>query len=369
TRRSMAGEFVPLQIRMAAKTKSLDALLESWTREESRMPESEVLRQSAADLQANGDDGSARALLAFFYRRELAAGHFDASNFLGLAEIRLEENDTGNAVALLRRMTLISGEPFDNLMAAGELLERTGHAKDAEEFFAARAKAVPWDWDARARLAAVQQSKDGLIAVASSAEAPYAARVHAALDLRKLGGEQLNASSAELKLLAQAGAIPEAAASAPYFYYARVMSAENMRDPAARARLLSGAVALADPGPRVALFQAAMEARRYQLAVSALAPVEERFLIGTRGAELARSLGEAYEKLGQLADAERLYKIAESLETRIAQKAAIHAALKFVRDRIALLAANAARRPVIRDNLDQDWPVRPKLTKLEEAAR
>ena len=50
--------------------------------------------------------------------------------------------DTAQTLALLRRMNLVAGQPFENLDAAAALLEKTGHPAEAVEFRAARVQAV-----------------------------------------------------------------------------------------------------------------------------------------------------------------------------------------------------------------------------------
>ena len=59
-------------------------------------------------------------------------------------------------MALLRRMVLISGEPFTGLDPAAALLERTQHPAEASEFLTTLIKAEPWNQDAKRRLAQAQ---------------------------------------------------------------------------------------------------------------------------------------------------------------------------------------------------------------------
>jgi hypothetical protein len=134
----------------------------------------------------------------------LSAGDLGATNFLGLAEIRLQENNLARALTLLRRMVLISGEGFANLDPAAVLLEKTGHAGEAVEFLAALVKAEPWNADARERLAAAQKSGDALAAIAKSGDAPYRVRVAAASAIRRMQGPALTGTEAELVLLSSA---------------------------------------------------------------------------------------------------------------------------------------------------------------------
>jgi len=306
----------------------------------------------------------------------LSAGDLDASTFLGLAEIRLQENDTNGAMLLLRRMTLVSGEVFGTLDPAAALLEKTGHA-EAAEFLTALVKAEPWNAGARERLAALQGSAPALIAVTKMEQAPYSTRVAAALALRKLKSEPLEGADPELVLLSSQAPFAEATVNQPYFTVARLEAAAALRDAAARERLLSAALAI-DPrpgAPKLDLFRAAMDARHDSLAIAVarqlyggfpdsteFRPWEaDAFLNGaSEGARLAvaRGLGEAHQRLGNWRAAARYFQIAQ----HIRMQAPVGRSLDGVRARLELDAKNDARRPIVNDNLDQDRLVRPKVS-------
>ena len=66
---------------------------------------------------------SKRIVLRFVYERALDARELTAPNFLGLAAIDLDEGDVPGAVALLKRLTLISGNPYADADSAASLLE------------------------------------------------------------------------------------------------------------------------------------------------------------------------------------------------------------------------------------------------------
>src|SRR5260370_38967550 len=72
---------------------------------------------------------------------------------LGLADIRIQASDLAGGVALLRRMTLVVGNPFETQDAAASLLVRTGHSAEAIAFLEELVKAIPWNPDFRVRLA------------------------------------------------------------------------------------------------------------------------------------------------------------------------------------------------------------------------
>src|SRR5205085_4461579 len=107
-----------------------------------KMPPIEVLRSAANALTTTGDKVSAQKILEIVFNREIEQHSLNAANLLGLAEIRLDRNDLPGAMTLLRRMTLVVGEPFQNHEAAAALLERKGHSVEAAQFRAELARAV-----------------------------------------------------------------------------------------------------------------------------------------------------------------------------------------------------------------------------------
>jgi predicted Zn-dependent protease len=360
-----------LEIRVAAAAGRLPALLDHYSRTPDRMPLLDTLREAAATLKAAGDAANAQLLLEFIYTRELDARNFTAANFLGLAEVRLEQGDLKGALALLRRMTLVADEPFEDLAPAAALLERTGHQTEAREFLTARVKAVPWDLESRFRL--------GDPSVARMPEAAYATRVDAAR-LAPASG----LGSAELDLLA-GDPVPAADAGKPNFYYARLKAAETAANEQERIHLLAGALAVNPQSKpaRLALFRAALASGNAQVAVSSLTPLLENleyalrqdehesdsqidyysreFLSGesdkAQRAAVARGLGQAETQLGDLNAASLFYRIALKIEP----SAEADAALARVKAEQARRDEDARRRPTIRNELGQDWLVRPRL--------
>jgi len=356
-----------LEIRVAAQAGRLPALLARYSAKPADMPRLETLHSAAADLKKAGDAASARRLLEFVYTRELDSRNFAASNFLGLAEVRLEEGDLKGALGLLRRMTLVAGEPFEDLMPAAALLEKTGHAAEAREFLTARAKAVPWDMEARARL--------GDLAAARSPEAPYEVRVVAA---RLAGGTNLG--SAELDLLAARAPIPPQAAEQPLFYHARLRAAGETRDSGLRMALLRGAIGIQpEPKqPRLDLFRAALASRSWHVAMAAMLPFTERWRYESERAEqepgsdfgmlsgdypaperleIVRGLAEANLNLGRLQQALYYYTGAAGLEP----SAQITARVDEIKAEQQRRREDARRRPLIQSGLMQDHLVRPRL--------
>ncbi|MEO8028467.1 MAG: hypothetical protein ABI823_18445, partial [Bryobacteraceae bacterium] len=261
---------LPLEARIAARTRTMPALLDRLAQDPADQPSAEQLQRAASDLKAAGEPAAARELLKWTYTRELNAGRYEASNFLGAAEVSLEENDVPAALALLHRMTLLSGEPFDALDAAASLLDRFKRRVDAFEFADAALKAKPWDLETQRRAADWHSDNARLAAVLSNNAALYATRTEAALALRRAKAAAPQTASAELNLLAASTPIAEGQAIAPFFLAAPVEAASQTADAASKIKLLSAALAV-DPhanAPRLALFDTAIQARRDRLAIS-----------------------------------------------------------------------------------------------------
>jgi thioredoxin-like negative regulator of GroEL len=348
----MAVQIAPLELQISAQSGTLLELLASYRRSPETEPSVQVLREAASALGNAGDEASARRVLEFLYTRELERGNFDAANFLGLAEVRLQNGDALSAMALLRRMSLISGKPFENFMSAAALLERFGNTAEAIEFLAARVRAVPWDEDARLKLAEAQHSVPAVTALATDTLAAYTGRAAAARLLGKWGVPVPPGVSGELALLAR-GKVSPAAAEQPLYFEARVTAAEAAANPLERARLLRAALALRpDSVPTcVAVLDAELAAGHDQLAVSAVASLDRTAI---PQADLL-NLATAYENLGELEEARQTLQ-------QMPANDAIEKRIERLSHRIDIAAQNALRRPVIRDNVVQDHLVRPRIT-------
>ncbi len=385
-RKSRPDQIVPLELQVAALANNVSALLNRYAAMIEPLS-AEILRNAANELKRMGDDAAARRVLEYLYSRELAAHKFDASNFLGLAEIRLEEKDPAAAVALLRRMTMLSGAPFDTLPDAARLLERYGRPDDAATFYEQRVKAVPWDNVSKEKLAELRKNNAELASLANDKTAEFTVRADASVAIRKLGGASLKTGSPELDLLASTAPLTEAAVNKPYWHRARVEAAGATNAAAAKIRLLMAAIAVnPEPSaPRMELFRIALAAKRYQLAVSSVAaaanapsyaPPEteefpqylaEQFLQGTGAgtterASIARGLGEAYQQLNDPALAVYYYRLSLDLSKSQPQQAALEKNLEVMRAAVKLKIANEERRPVVTKNLEQPHIVKPRLT-------
>jgi len=406
-------------IRIAAQSNKLAELLQQFQKDPEKAPTLDDLRNQAFFME-DKDPANSRRLREYVYTRQIDEHDFAPANFLGLAEIRLQQGDVPQAVALLRRMNRVAGEPFEYLVAAGNLLVKMGHPAEAAEFYAARMKAVPWDAEARLKLgkaeaAANSQTNEAialLSAVASLADADYSTRASAAESLAALKASAPSLGSAELDWLAKGGSM--AAAESPGFFYARLGAARQASDAAARIRLLLDAIAIhpenftqrdeesppaaAKPegvSPRVVLFQAAIAANQNELALSALAPlvdpaittnpespenesaseeidpsnrsfVDLEFLskqhldFGQKSL-LAAQMAGAFEKLDRLEEAARLWKVASLLATDDSLRSQASQRREQIEAQLKLEKADQARRPVITEHLEQQGLVRPRL--------
>jgi tetratricopeptide (TPR) repeat protein len=412
----LRSERAALWVEVAVRAGRLDALLESYRQGAAQTPPLEALRDAATALRRSGESAPAQQLLEFYYTRRIEQRDLSASNFLGLAELRLEQARAEEGMALLRRMTMVAGEPFEHLEAAAELLRRFGRHGDAAGFLTDRLRGAPWDLDAllhwsQAQLAAAADSlaaRAGLVLVASSPAVAYEKRAEAARTLAG-GAAPGELGSAELALLAAGstpapgstlapGSTPAPRAGQPFYFEALLDAARAAAAPADRTRLLREAVAI-DPqhaATRLDLFRAAQEAAEFHLAVAAFEPLAantnlayrfqqydspldeqqpdmdvdrwmaQQFLSAqgfndeTRAA-LAGDLAHALEQVGRLSLAELLDRLAVELAAPGLQRAAIEQSLERVRSARRLRAENARRRPVITKNLEQDRLVRPRL--------
>jgi tetratricopeptide (TPR) repeat protein len=373
-----------VEIVIAAQSGGLAAQLDHYRQDRTTAPTVESLQRAATQLRNQGDAASARAVLDYLYTRALEERDLSPTNFLGLAEIRLETGDVDAAVALLRRMNLVSAEPFENLMAAADLLEKTGHPSEAVEFLAMRERAEPWDEGARLRLALIRRNTETLTAVAADPAAPYEMRIRAA-DALSAVRPAVQVGSGELDLLA-AGGVDPTAAEKPLYFEARVRAAKAAKDPATRLRLLLASVAI-NPEPetaRVVLVRAALDAGRDRTAVAAAGPFLPRWWGGDESSEseqaqwaqnaaqqflsteglakneratLAQRLADAGERSGDLATAARLLRIAREIDP----SPPLDARLAAVNAEMGRRHENMQRRPVVGANVEQPAIVRPML--------
>ncbi len=397
-------ELVSLQLKLAAKTGGVDSIIAGYRADPAHAPAADLLRKTATDLQFMGEKASASKILEFVFTREIEDRNLTAANMLGLAEIRLDAGDLEGAVALLRRMTLVVGNPFETQDGAAALLVRTGHPAQAISFLQELVKAVPWNAQYRGRLALAQiaarqdvaaAQKDLVAIVSDKVYTVYGDRVIFADGLQ---GAPLPATlgSGELDYLAHgsgsSGNIPP---DQPFFFAARLKAASSGPS-AERVKLLRAALEDNPDGDaaRVPLLKSASEAGDYYLALAAMHPFLHGYswannidiardfddgensppefqaensnrmfakLSAREKAEIARDLGTAYQKTGSPDEALFYLRPASRLEPDAALKAQLNKAVQQIELLQRRRTTNQNRRPEIHSQLEQQHLVRPRL--------
>lgn len=363
---SHTSELATIQIRIAAKRGALGDLLSRYQRDTEHAPSAEILTGAATELRESKDEANANRVLEYLYTRELAKQNFTGPNFLGLAEVKLATNDLVAALELLRRMNLMVGAPFELLNDSGSLLWRTGHRKEAAEYFDQLVKVQPWQPQHRLNAALVKLEGGDtsvmaeLSAIAANPAATYASRVEAAQAIRKAGGvNSLNSGTPEIDLIAGKAPITEAQASQPFYIPSRLLAAAATRDPATRLRLLSAAVSIAPTAPnRLLLFRSALETKRWFFANSL---IDE----GAFDDEQLRQIIEVKSQIGDRPSALH-YQTQLALRLTGEPKAAIERAIIAQTSDEDRRNQNEARRPVISETLMPDRVVRPRLTGAQQ---
>jgi tetratricopeptide (TPR) repeat protein len=252
-------------------------------------------------------------------------------------------------------------------------------------------KAVPWDTEAKERLAESQASSadpsglKSLAVVAADPEAAYKPRTAAVLAFAKLRGASdiaFKGPNGELDLLAAKQAPDALAADKPFYFEARLKAAAASSSPDVRIRLLRGALEyfpFADSA-RVPLFQAAMQQSKYQTAVNSLEPLNETGALSVDDnrqsgemspqalqlnsqdrAKVVASLARAFEKLERYDQSVTAYQQAIRLEKTPNIKTDLRKSLNGVRTILSRRKLNLSRQPLVRAELDQTNVVRPRL--------
>jgi hypothetical protein len=403
TRESQQAALIPLQIRLAAQAGGLDTLLQGYRSDPEHAPASEILRKAATELQKAGDKQSSRKILEFTFGREIENHNLTTANMLGLADLRIDAGDLQSGVALLRRMTLVVGNPFEGQDPAAALLVRSGHPAEAVGFLDELVKAMPWNPDyrvrwAQARIAANQNAdaaRKDLVSVASSTEVSYETRLSAA---KSLTGAGADLGTKELNLIASGQQINSVDANQPFFFDARIKSAEG-QPAATRVMLLRSALEDRPTGDaaRLPLMKAAFDAGAYRLVIAAMKPYLGNSMLNTafsrrrtededqdlalqeqdttadetmRGltvlssqarAEVLRDLGQAFDKTGSPDQALAYLRLAYRLETDPATKTQINREIQRIRAMQRRRTTNLARQPVVQKDLEQEHIVHPRV--------
>jgi len=278
---------------LATRTSHLQTLLDKWRANPELVPEqfkldSALYRLMRPTLNYTPNLAAIRTLREFVFEHKRQNDTLVPTDFLALAQLRLDTGDLPGALDLLRQLTLqrvssyengdlkfpTAGEPefqpdepatikfnpsgdarnpYINTDYAASLLEKNHHPAEAIPFLESLVKSVPWDASYRLRLAraelgsnALDPARANLLAVARDAAAPYDLRVEAARALGPITSQPTELGSGELSFLANPSTI--AAARQPYYAEARIAAAAAASTPYSdREALLREAIAI-DPG-------------------------------------------------------------------------------------------------------------------------
>lgn len=406
-RQAMAVGLIPFDLQIAAQLKTLDSRIDTYRSAPEASPKSEVLRAAARQLVDTGDIQSARKLLEFVFARDIDDHKLEATNFLGLADIRIAAGDMPGAMELLKRLVVVVGLPFENLDPASELLEKAGKQAEAAEFLQKLVQSSPWRADYRVRLAKAliasksapgQQdagaARNALAAVASSSEVAYAVRAQAAAALGV--ASQTGLGSKELNLLAGGAG----AADQSYFYEARLKSAGESSDAQLKLQLLRNALKdnPARMEARLPLFRASVINGSDEFALAVIEPLlrrptsfyppegvlqfgrqfnydEAAFRMGNTGqrsrasvglseseqAQMSWEVGNLLVRLNRRNEALQYLQLARRQEKSAARLREIDRKAEEVRIVLRRDQTNAGRQPILHDALEQNRVVRPRL--------
>jgi tetratricopeptide (TPR) repeat protein len=410
------ANVVPLALQVAAKLGTLEARIASYQENPQSAPAADVLRSSAKQLYESGDKQSARKLLEYVLAKEIDNHNLVATNFLGLAEIRIAAGDVPGAIELLRRLVIVVGEPYQNLDSAAALLEKMGRNGEAIEFLEQLVKASPWETSYQMRLAKerIGAGKDAIAAqeslktIVASKEVGYRTRVEAAVALRT-AHVTTDTGSEELKLLAgDARGLSTSAADQPFFYDARLRAAENQTDASSGEKLLEKAVAdfPARDEARLTVFKmavarhedefalASIEGMLRELRIRSVAPnqsgAEEEIISAgepepeqddgetevasstrlqpEQQAQIAWAVGEVLVRLNRDGEAQQYLLVAQKLEKATARRKEIRQELLELKTRLRREQINAGRQPILHADLEQDRLVRPRIVASQAMA-
>ena len=278
---------------LAVRSKRLQSLIEKWRANPDSVPKdligSAIYRLMEQTAAYKPDLTAVRPLQEFFFEYQRQNDSLIPTDFLSLAQLRLDTGDLPGALDLLNQLTLqrISGSengaisfptpgqpehmpdepvrisysrsgeasnPYINTDYAASLLEKTHHPAEAVPFLRSLVKLVPWDASYRLRLAQAQfasnvleQARTSFLGVACDATATYDLRVQAARALVPLTSQPTELGSSELSYIARPSSVVNA--RQPYASEARIAAASLSSTSAAdRDRLLREAIAISPGG-------------------------------------------------------------------------------------------------------------------------
>ena len=332
-----------LLLEVAAKSNHLAETLAAYDNEILTPPAGEQTLTVASTFTKSHPDWSLQ-IREWEYQRELHADTSAASAYFGMAEVRIEQKRTPEALSLLRDVTLSVGAPFENLPPAVSLLEKAGMNKEAAEYAKEWRTAEPWNAEAVFAVARNTQDKTLLETVRKADFADYTLRAQAACRLRDLKAPV--SGNTELDLLTHTTITPQEA-SQPFFVLARL-----------RAGLYAEAIALNPTlrAERLDLAESAFQNNNDALGLAAWNSYEADHSESDQAMRVMELAAGALAKRQQ-------YAMAEALFNRIVPQSARVVKLRdAVRAKARLDAANRSRAPIISIELTQAGIVKPRLT-------
>jgi tetratricopeptide (TPR) repeat protein len=355
-----------VQVRLSALTGQLDSLLADWRAKPETTPDESILLGVAGTLGDTGHKPEANQLLEFTYTQQIDKGTPSVSTYLGLAKLRIEQKRIDEALNLIRDAVVSQGAAFENLPAAGKLLEDVGLRKEAKEYYEQWQKAEPWNPDAQLASARLDADAKRLDLVRKSNISTYQVRISAARAMRSL--KQTVSGTTELDVLTQEKISP-AQASQPFFVAARVDASAQISDSVTKSKLYSEAIA-AEPRlteERVALAKAAVLAKQSHLAIAAYAgQISGNAPLSLEKAQLNEWIANAHLRLRQDQAAQPLLQAILASDVPSEMRRRVQTLSDNVRTTLRLEALNTTRSPEVNSGIDQTRLVRPKLSKLPE---
>jgi cellulose synthase operon protein C len=278
---------------LAVRSNRLQPLLDAWRANPDSAPKdffaSAIYRLMKPTVAYKPDLAAIRPLQEFAFEYKRQNNTLVPTDFLALAQLRLDTNDLPGALDLLHQLTLqhpsnyengamtfaVPGQseyqpdqparinysggeapnPYINTDYAASLLDKNHRPAEAIPFLQALVKSVPWDASYRFRLAQAQLASNArdlartnFIAVARDTSAPYDLRVQAARALASPTSQTTELGSRELFFIAHPSTL--AAARQPYSAEARIAAAALASTSTSdREHLLREAIAIAPVGP------------------------------------------------------------------------------------------------------------------------
>jgi tetratricopeptide (TPR) repeat protein len=354
-----------LLLELAAKTGHLSETLAQYDAGTLDAPSGDQVLVVASSFGKSHPDWSLQ-IREWEYHRELLSQTVSAAAYFGMAQVRIEQKRTDEALALVRDVTLSVGAPFENLAPAIDLLEKAGLNKNAADYAREWRTAEPWNQEAIWAVARTTQDKALLDSLRKSERAVYSLRAQAAKALRDLNSPA--SGTAELDLLTHA-TISTQEANQPFFVLARL-----------RAKLYAEAIALKPSlgEPRLALAEAAFLNKQDALGLEAWTSYDSsgENLAWLHSAPLERAMDHepdrtqrVEELAAQVYSQRKQYGAAGALYTRILQQTedrAMRARVEKLKNAVDAKAeleeANKGRAPLISAELTQAATVKPRLT-------